>query len=274
MNMGQRTSSAVELNSGRQKQNDEAFLQAVKENADEVTKWGTPVSMLEFSPAAEPTIGLVYLKPQSKTVHGEWVIFDGFYLDSRGGRPSIALAVPEVLIQGTYPQEANVPVTITKAGAGIYFLTRDMAEYCLSKVNESGIDIQFAANVCHAKTFNNLLDQLEDGDQAGHFEDGTVLIVNAETPDKGNPVMIGITEVLVNKKLHLVHVVAELDVVPQFSEGKALKYPHDLINAAYYSSEKVARYGYQDRVLGRKSLDNLMGREYPAMVQHLTRSAK
>lgn len=42
-----------------------------------------------------------------------------------------------------------------------------MAEYCVKKMLESNSTIEHAVSICPGKTYNNLVDQLEGGGQAG-----------------------------------------------------------------------------------------------------------
>lgn len=260
MTMAQRTSSAKELNQ----------RPPVSEG------FGTPVLKFEFEPAAGPEAGLVYLNNRSVTEHGTWVIIDGFYVSSHGDRPAVAVLLPSNMVDGTFSEDKKVPSVITRAAVGVYFLSRDMAEYCVKKMLESNSTIEHAVSICPGKTYNNLVDQLEDRDQVGHYEDGQVMAVNVEQPDgdEALPVMIGLTEILVNKKLRLVHVVAKLE-----KSAKSLELPrrHDLnalTDARYYSIESVARMGYREVSRGRKPLESLSGVAYDGIVQHLIRNSK
>lgn len=260
MNMAQRTSSAAELT--KAKAGTEVF--------------GTPISKLEFSPASAPCAGLFYLKNNSKTIHGDWAILDGFYLSSHSDRPAIALLLPTVLIDGTFSEDKAVPSTITKAGAGVYFLSRDMAEYAVKKMLESNESLGHAMGVCHGKSYNTLVDQFEERHQMGHFEDDMVLAVNVEQPDGKDvrPVMIGLVEMLVDKKLRLVHVVAELERTAKNLEHLKLHDRLSLIEAGYYASEAVARMAYKDRVRGNEPMTSLVGRSYEEMALHLQQNSK
>lgn len=261
MNMAQRTSSAAELNKA----------------APDAAVFGTPVSLLEFSPAQSPETGLFYLKNQTPTPFGDWVVMDGFYLSSHGDRPAVAILVYKDLIDGVFSEDKNIPSQITKAGAGVYFLSRDMAEYGVKKMLESNSTMEHAMAVCHGKTYNNLVDQLEERSQAGHFEDGMVLVVNVEQPDGDGvlPVIRGITEVLVNKKLQLVHVVANLERGAK-SMGSILKLQDRkaLINPMYYSNEAVAGFGYREILRGGKPMTSLLGGSYEDVIRHLTANSK
>lgn len=262
MNMAQRTSSAAELT-----QQTPAPIGAAE-----------PVrGYFEFSPASEPVISLFYLKNRATTLIGEWVILDGFYLSSHGDRPTIAVVVHKTMINGEFSDDTAVPSQITKTGQEAYFLNRDMAEYCVKKMMETGETFKHALTVCHGKTYNNLVDQLEDRDQVGHFEDDQVLIVNVEQPDGEGalPVMIGLVEMLVNKKLHLVHVVGRLERSEKSLKHLALRGRNELIGAQYYSSEAVARMAYKDlKAAVPKPLASLSGRSYEEMDQFLKQNAK
>lgn len=266
MTMAQRTSSAAELT--KRPPAPEGFAEIMK-----TTEWGTPVSLLEFTPAQEKIVGLFYLNNTKPTVQDPWVIYDGFYLSSHGDKVVIAVLVYKDLINGTWSEDKGTPSQITKSGYELYFLNRAMAEYYAKNIlNPCGKVLQA---VC-GKTYNNLVDQLEDRDQAGHFEDGLVLItdsVPAKT-ESGYPVLRGITEVLVNKKLHLVHVVASAGSVLQDLDSVVLKNRQDLIEPMYYTSEAVAGFGYNDRVNGAKPLASLRGGSYEDVIQHLARNSK
>lgn len=261
MTMAQRTSSAAELT-----------------KRPPVTEgFGTPISKLEFSPVPVPETGLFYLKNDSKTVHGDWVVLDGFYLSSHGDRPAVAILVSKACIGGIFSEDKYIPSQITKAGAGVYFLSRDMAEHAIKKMLESNETIEHTMAVCHGKTYNNLVDQLEDRDQAGHFEDGQVLVVNVEQPDGAGvwPCMIGLTEMLVEKKLHLVHVVAQLEKTSGNLKHLKLHDRQSLIKPMYYSSEAVARMAYKDlKAAVQKPLVSLVGRSYEEMAQYLKQNSK
>lgn len=266
MTMAQRTSSAAELT--KRPPAPEGFAEITKQ-----TEWGTPVSLLEFAPAQEKIVGLFYLTNTKPTVQDPWVIYDGFYLSSHGDKVTIAVLVYKDLINGTWSEDKGTPSQITKSGYEVYFLNRAMAEYYAKNILNPFSNLLKAAAV---KTYNNLVDQLEDRDQAGHFEDGLVLItdsVPAKT-ESGYPVLRGITEVLVNKKLHLVHVVASVGSVIQDLDSVVLKNRQDLIEPMYYTSDAVAGFGYNDRVNGAKPLASLRGCSYEEIIQHLARNSK
>lgn len=260
MTMAQRTSSAAELTKNTK------VMQGGTESVNPEFK---------FEPAKEPVVGWFYLKNQSKTVHGDWNIIDGFYLDSHGNRPAIAVLVYSQFIEGTFAEEASVPSNITKTGQEVYFLSREMAEYCVKKMLESGESLKRAKEVCHGKSYNDLVDQLEDRDQSGNFDDGMALAINVEQPD-GNvrPVMIGLVEMWVEKKLRLVHVVAELERTAKNLEHLKLHDRMSLIEADYYASEAVARMAYKDRVRGNEPLASMVGRSYEEMDQFLKQNTK
>lgn len=262
MNMAQRTSSAAELTKNAN------VMQGGAESSNPEFK---------FEPSKEPVISWFYLKNQSKTVHGDWTIFDGFYLDSHGHRPAIAVLVYSKFIEGTFAEEAGVPSHITKTGQEVYFLNRGMAEYCVKKMLESGESLKHAKEVCHGKSYNDLVDQLEERSQAGHFEDGQVLTINVEQPDGEGvwPCMIGLTEMWANKKLHLVHVVAQMEREPKSLKHLELHDRSALIKPMYYSSEAVARMAYKDlKAAVSKPLASLAGRSYEEMALHLQQNSK
>lgn len=261
MTMAQRTSSAVELN-----QRPPAPTGFAESSNPE----------FKFEPSKEPVTSWFYLKNQSKTVHGDWSIIDGFYLDSHGNRPAIAVLVYSKFIEGTFAEEVNIPSHITKTGQEVYFLNREMAEYCVKKMLESGESLKRAKEVCHGKSYNDLVDQLEERDQSGNFEDGMALAINVEQPDGKDvrPVMIGLVEMLVDKKLRLVHVVAELERTAKNLEHLKLHDRLSLIEPDYYASEAVARFAYKDRVRGNEPMTSLVGRSYEEMAMHLQQNAK
>lgn len=263
MTMAQRTSSAAELTK----------RPPVPEGM-KTTEWGTPVSLLEFAPAQEKIAGVFYLNNTKPTVQDPWVIYDGFYLSSHGDKVAIAVLVYKDLINGTWSEDKGTPSQITKCGYELYFLNRAMAEYYARNIlNPCSKVLQVACG----KTYNNLVDQLEDRDQAGHFEDGLVLVTDS-VPAKtelGYPVIRGITEVLVNKKLHLVHVVAGVNHVGQPTDHEVnLQDRKDLIEPMYYTSEAVAGFGFNDRVKGLKILSSMRGGSYEDVIQHLARNSK
>ena len=266
MTMAQRTSSAAELTkfpSGPE------ALSEIKMRGE----WGTRVSLLEFSPAQEKTIGLFYINNTKPVVQDPWVIFDGFYLSSHGEKITIAILVSKELIDGTFSEDKGTPSQITKSGYELYFLNRDMAEYYVKNIlNPCSKVLQVAC----VKTYNNLVDQLEDRDQVGHFEDGRILVTESaiSKTEAGFPVMRGITEILVNKKLHLVYVVANLGSVVLNTDDVVLKDRRDLIEPMYYTSEAVAGFGYNDRIKCVKPLPSLRGCSFEDVVQHLARNSK
>jgi len=266
MNMGQRTSSAAELAAGRSKENDQVFIDALREH---------PLNQdLEFSPASEPSAGVMYFKNGERTEHGNFVILDGFYIDSDGARKTFAALVSKDMVTGSYAEDKRVPSVLTRSGGEVYFVTREMAEYCVKKIQTTDCTHQHAILVCHARNHNSMVDFFEDAESAGHFEDGKVLVLNVDRSDSGSTFIRGLTEVLANKKLHLVHVVGEVDTAHHAIQPLKLLEPSDLKKPGYYTSEMVAGYGFQDRMAGRKSLDNLSGRTYDAIAQHLARSSK
>ena len=267
MTMAQRTSSAAELN--KRPPVPEGFAEIMK-----TTEWGTPVSLLEFAPAQEKIAGVFYLNNTKPTVQDPWVIYDGFYLSSHGDKVTIAVLVYKDLINGTWSEDKGTLSQITKCGYELYFLNRAMAEYFAKNIMSPCNNV---LRVACGKTYNNLVDQLEDRDQSGHFEDGLVLVTERAIPkDQSHfPVIRGITEVLVNKKLHLVHVVASLNYITQSTDDEInLKDRHDLIEPMYYTSEAVAGFGYNDRVNGAKPLVSLRGGSYEDVIQHLARNSK
>lgn len=267
MTMAQRTSSAAELT--KRPPAPEGFSEIMK-----TTEWGTPVSLLEFAPAQEKIAGVFYLNNTKPTVQDPWVIYDGFYLSSHGDKVTIAVLTYKDLINGTWSEDKGTPSQVTKSGYELYFLNQAMAEYCAKNILNP---CSKALRVACAKTYNNLVDQLEDRDQAGHFEDGLVLVTECITPkDESHfPVIRGITEVLVNKKLHLVHVVASVNHVAQSNDHEVnLKDRKDLIEPMYYVSERVAGFGFNDRVKGLKILSSMRGGSYEDVIQHLARNSK
>lgn len=266
MTMVQRTSSATELHK----------CPPAPEGFAEITKpaeWGTPVSLLEFAPAQEKIAGVFYLNNTKPTVQDPWAIYDGFYLSSHGDKVNIAVLTYKDLINGIWSEDKGTPSQITKSGYELYFLNRDMAEYYVKNILNPCSKVLREA--C-AKTYNNLVDQLEDRDQTGHFEDGRVMLTES-APAKAVPGYIitrGVTEVLVSKKLHLVHVIASLSSADQNTDTVVLKDRQDLIEPMYYTSEAVAGFGYADRVKGIKLLTSLRGSSYEDVIQHLLRNSK
>lgn len=266
MTMAQRTSSAAELT--KRPPAPEGFAEVMKP-----TEWGTPVSLLEFAPAQEKTVGLFYLNNTKPAVQDPWVIFDGFYLSSHGDKVSIAILAYKDLFSGTFSEDKGTPSQITKSGYELYFLNREMAEHYVKNIlNPCSKVLREACG----KTYNNLVDQLEDRDQMGHFEDGRVLLTEAAhaKAEPGYIVTRGVTEVLVSKKLHLVHVIASLSSTDQNTDAVVLKDRKDLIEPMYYTSEAVAGFGYNDRVKGIKLLTSLRGSSYEDVIQHLLRNSK
>jgi len=258
MTMAQRTSSAAELT--KRPPVPEGFAEA-------------PINKLEFEPAQEPTVGLFYLKNQAATLIGDWFIMDGFYLSSHGERPVFSLVVHKNDTGGVFATDQKVLSQITKGGHELYFLNRDMAEFYVKNILNPFSKLLKAAT---AKSYNSLVDHFEDRDEVGHFEDGLVL-VTASVPARGEsgyPVVRGITEVLVNKKLHLVHVVASVSSILQDIDSVVLKNRQVLIEPMYYTSEAVAGFGYADRVKGIKLLTSLRGSSYEDVIQHLARNSK
>lgn len=259
MNMAQRTSSAAELTMSRSGPGD--FPQPT-------------AASFEFSPAQEKITGLFYLDNAKPTVQGPWVIFDGFYLSSHGDKVTIAVLVYKDLVDGTFSENKGIPSQITKSGDVVYFLNRDMAEFYAKNILEP--QGKLLKSVC-GKTYNNLVDQLEDRDQAGHFEDGLVLVTECITPkDESHfPVIRGVTEVIANKKLYLVHVVASLKSPVLITDNVAqVRDRKDLIEPMYYVSERVAGFGFNDRVKGLKILSSMRGGSYEDVIQHLARNSK
>lgn len=258
MTMAQRTSSAAELTK----------RPPVPEGLAE-----TPASKLWFEPAKEPVTGMLYVKDHLQVTVNDWIILDGFYISSHGDRPVFAAVVHKDDIFGTFSSDQKIPSQITKSGNELYFLNRDMAEFYVKNILNPFSKLLKAAVV---KSYNGLVDHFEDRDEVGHFEDGLVLVtdsVPAKT-ESGYPVLRGVTEVLVNKKLHLVHVVASAGSVIQDLDSVVLKNRQDLIEPMYYSSEAVAGFGYNDRVKGVKPLASLRGGSYEDVIQHLARNSK
>lgn len=259
MTMAQRTSSAAEL---------------IKSSPALISPGQARSQYLEFSPAAEPIVSLFYLKkPSEASLINDWVLLDGFYISSHGDRPTFTVVVHKTEVNGEFSEDPKVPSQITKGGNEFYFLNRDMAEFYVKNILNPFSSLLKAVVV---KSYNGLVDHFEDRDEVGHFEDGLVLVtdsVSAKT-ESGYPVLRGITEVLVNKKLHLVHVVASAGSVIQDLDSVVLKNRQDLIEPMYYTSEAVAGFGYNDRVNGCKPLASLRGGSYEDVIQHLARNSK
>jgi hypothetical protein len=268
MNMAQRTSSANELKKGTTAGNEESLTKAL----DDLKMTGK----FEFGPADNPTVSLFYLKNQAPAEYGDFYIMDGFYLDSHGGRPAIAVLIHKTSLSGSFSVDLNIPSQITRSGGEVYFLSREMAEYCAKRLVTGEMEFDNLKKTFFAKSYNCTVDHFEDRDQVGHVEDGLIPIIRSEASkaEGGGYVMMGLAEVLVNKKLHLIHVVAKLDSAPISGTLLQLKDRAALINAEYFRSESVAGYTFNERVAGTKPLASLTGRSYEEMIQYLNINTK
>lgn len=258
MNMGQRTSSAAELNKGRQAVDDKAFMEALAQDSDinQAFKisWGNPEKSGRIHGCVTGVAEYVHEKYTDPT--------------RVGGRKCFVTSPVTNVISG-FKEDV---IDVCRSGQERYWTSLLTLSLCEKESIATNTPIHEIAHLFYGRTAEEMIEYFDRREPFLNFEQNWIHALESN-PAEG--IFVGRCDIPENDLKTIVYVVGNLGRA--FTQKETLstivEYKEDN-RYRWYTSEKVARFAYNDILKGNEPMKSMEGRSRSGLIEHLVKMKK